>query len=232
MSQNEIYKLMPKVMAAIGAVEKDKKNDHNKYGYRSVEATMEACQKAFIEHGVTLVPRIESAVEVGGMMVVTYSIEFFAPDSSSVKPTVAIIGKPSHTGFQNGGAIYSYAFKEIMFKTFSIPVEQEDVDAHPSAPMAAPKPSAATKPPPRASKQASGAAKPTAAPVATASGQIPRGAILKETDEELMTYSADELLALFDKATASGQTTYAERIKAVGVKVREHEARAAAKLPM
>lgn len=247
--KQQIFELIPKVMEAIGYVKKGKQTTSGaSYKYRGIDDAMNALHSALVEHKVTPSVKVRD-VTYGHMTIqrehgtprnvrtcaLMLDLTLAAPDGSSVTNTTAGYGEDD--GDKAAGKAMSYAMKYAIFNGLVLPVEPgvlADPDEHGGDDTAAPKSSVATKTPPRASKPASGAAKAIVAPVATASGEIPRGAMLKEqTDEELMLYSADDLLALFGKATASGQTAYAARIKAVGVKVREHESRTAGgKLPM
>lgn len=131
---NDIYKLMPLIMRDIGAIEKHDTNNHQKYKYRSIEDTLAACQPVFIKHGVTIIPAVEGCTFGERGLSGTYKLTFVAPDGSSITASTFIAGEPAGKGFQVSGAAYSYAFKEIIFKTFSVPVEQEDGDRLEPAP--------------------------------------------------------------------------------------------------
>lgn len=54
-----IYELMPRVLGSVGAVGKDRRNEHHDYSYRSAEAIKAAVQPAMAAHGVSLTFVIE-----------------------------------------------------------------------------------------------------------------------------------------------------------------------------
>lgn len=55
-----IYSLIPRVMAEIGAVSKDQKNEQQKYMFRGIEAFYQAAHPALIKHGVFCAPEVLS----------------------------------------------------------------------------------------------------------------------------------------------------------------------------
>jgi hypothetical protein len=216
-----IHALMPRLMAGIGAIEKGNRNEHQKYQYRSIEDTLAACQSVFVAHGVAVLPNVESHnVSENGTVSVVYSLTFVASDGSSVKASTLVFGKSPMQGFQSAGAVFSYAWKELIFKTFSVPVTQDgDADRGEPAPVAQ-KPKPAAKAPPKAKAEV------------TALG-IPMGAVVKELSrEELLQWPAADLRLLYKHAKAGKQDAYAELVMECGKTVAEGEKREAAGLPM
>lgn len=123
-----ILTLMPKVMADIGSIEKKSKNSYQGYDYRSIEDTLAACQAVFIKNNITVVPSTHDNCLEGGNISFTMGITFYAPDGSCISASTFVAGPVQKGGFQASGAAYSYGFKEIIFKTFCVPVKQEDAD--------------------------------------------------------------------------------------------------------
>lgn len=123
-----IYSLMPKLMGQIGEIAKGHKNSAMGYAYRSIEDVLARCQRVFIDNGITVSPNIRNEAIEGGVFRYVLDVMFVAPDGSYITGSTLVFGKLSNSGVQQSGAAYSYAFKEVIFKTFVVPVQQEDGD--------------------------------------------------------------------------------------------------------
>src|SRR3990167_1532814 len=72
-----IYTAIPKVMQAVGAVAKDRRNEQQRYKFRGIDDILNACQKPMLEAGVFCVPAVtdhkreERESKSGGMLVYT-----------------------------------------------------------------------------------------------------------------------------------------------------------------
>lgn len=130
-----IYKKMSEVMAAIGAVGKDQKNQAQGFKFRGIDQFVNALHPALIKNGVFMAPRcireehevkeiIRSSGKSGVDKHVTIMMEydFFAEDGSKVT-----IGPIPAEGLDSGdkatNKALSAALKYALIQTFSIPTE-------------------------------------------------------------------------------------------------------------
>ena len=133
----EIYSAILGVMADVGAIGKDKKNQQQGFKYRGIDDVMNALQPAMVKNGVFVAPTIidqrreERQTSKGGNLiysVVTIKYTFYAKDGSSVDVTV--IGEGMDSGDKATNKAMSIAFKYACFQTFCIPTEEmKDPDA-------------------------------------------------------------------------------------------------------
>lgn len=146
-----IYKAITDVMADVGAVGKNQKNQQQGFMFRGIDAVMNAINPALIKHKVFVVPEIleqsreERQTAKGGNLI--YSIckvkyTFFTTDGSSISATV--IGEGMDSGDKATNKAMSIAFKYACFQVLCIPTEEmkdPDADSHEVAPgkKAAPK---------------------------------------------------------------------------------------------
>lgn len=128
----QIYGLMSKVMAGIGAVGKDKKNAAQGYMFRGIDQVYNAIHGAMSEHGVFPVPRVleqkreERASKSGGTMfhvVLTVETRFYAPDGSSV--AAVTVGEAMDSSDKASNKAMSVAMKYALLETFCIPTEEQ-----------------------------------------------------------------------------------------------------------
>lgn len=135
-----IYESIAAVMADIGAVGKDSKNQQQGFMFRGIDAVMNALAPALIKHKVFVVPEIleqtrEERQNAKGTTLI-YSIckikyTFYAEDGSSVYSTV--IGEGMDTGDKATNKAMSIGFKYACFQTFCIPTEEmvdPDAECH------------------------------------------------------------------------------------------------------
>lgn len=140
MSEQAIYKLIPKVMADIGAVGKDRKNEAQGYKFRGIEDFYNAAHPALVKHGVFCCPEVvehESqdrvSVNRNGEQKTSIRVflrvvhRFFAPDGSSVEVTTCGEGIDSSDKATNKAM--SAAMKYALIELFAVPTQDvEDAD--------------------------------------------------------------------------------------------------------
>jgi hypothetical protein len=140
MEGKQIYTLIPKVMADIGAIGKDRKNEKQGYKFRGIDDVYNAANGALSKHGVFCVPEVleETRTErtnSNGTLLFYIAIKvkytFFAPDGSSIEAVVVSEGFDSgdKATFKSLSGAQKYAFLQI----FCIPTEEQkdaEVDDH------------------------------------------------------------------------------------------------------
>jgi hypothetical protein len=145
--REQIYQLIPKIMAEVGPIAKDRKNAQQGYAFRGIDDVYAALQGPLSKHGVFYVPAVinresvERATRSGGTMVyttLTVAYNFYAPDGSSVRAIV--VGEAMDSGDKSANKAMSAALKYAILQIFCIPCEaNEDADGetHELAPKAA-----------------------------------------------------------------------------------------------
>lgn len=135
--EGRIYKAIPAVMADIGAIGKDSRNQQQGFMYRGIDAVMNALNPVLQRHGLFVVPEVleqtreERQTSKGGNLL--YSIlkvryTLCADDGSSV--SAVVIGEGMDSGDKASNKALSAAYKYAMFQLFSIPTEEmKDPDA-------------------------------------------------------------------------------------------------------
>jgi hypothetical protein len=140
MEGKQIYALIPKVMADIGAIGKDRKNEKQGYKFRGIDDVYNAANGALSKHGVFCVPEVleETRTErtnSNGTLLFYIAIKvkytFFAPDGSSIEAVVVSEGFDSgdKATFKSLSGAQKYAFLQV----FCIPTEEQkdaEVDDH------------------------------------------------------------------------------------------------------
>lgn len=127
----KIYQAIPKVMAEINAVGKNKQNKQQGFMYRGVDDVMNALYPALSKSKVFIVPEIleqkrEERQTVKGANLI-YSIckiryRFFADDGSFVEAVT--IGEGMDSGDKATNKAMAIAFKYACFQVFCIPTEE------------------------------------------------------------------------------------------------------------
>lgn len=143
-----IYQTISDVMAEIGFIGKDTKNQMQGFMYRGIDAVMNAINPALIKHKLFIVPEVleqtrEERQNSKGTTLI-YSIckvkyTFFAEDGSSVSATV--IGEGMDSGDKATNKAMSIAFKYACFQVFCIPTEEmvdPDAECHEVVPKKKP----------------------------------------------------------------------------------------------
>lgn len=127
----KIYKAISDVMADIGAVGKNQRNQQQGFMFRGIDAVMNAINPALIKHHVFVVPEIleqsreERTTKTGSHLI--YSIckikyTFYAEDGSNI--TAITIGEGMDSGDKATNKAMAIAFKYACFQVFCIPTEE------------------------------------------------------------------------------------------------------------
>ena len=127
----QIYELIGKAMADIGAIGKDSVNQQQKFRYRGIDAVMNALNPVLQKHGLFVIPEVlsqvreERATTNGGTLkysILTVKYTMYAPDGSSV--SAVVLGEGMDSGDKASNKAMSVAFKYAMFQLFCIPTEE------------------------------------------------------------------------------------------------------------
>ena len=129
---NQIYELLPKVMADIGPILKDRENKNRGYKFRGVDQALSKVQPALIKHGVTLSVKTENhtvtsrekaADKIVYHTTLLMTVTFCAPDGSTV--TSSVPGEALDTNDDKSTfKAMSMAFKYALYFGLCIPVEK------------------------------------------------------------------------------------------------------------
>ena len=150
-----IFRLIPLVMADIGAVGKDRTNTFHHYQFRGIDDVYNAVQPALVKHGVFCAPRcIEKDVtdtqtkkgepQIHAVLLVEH--RFFAgSDGSSV--AVVTVGEAMDTSDKACNKAMSAAYKYALFQLFCIPTEGDNDSENHSPEVGAPIQRAPSRPP-------------------------------------------------------------------------------------
>lgn len=138
--EGNIYKAIPAIIAEIGAVGKNSKNQAQGFMYRGIDAVMNAINPALVKFKVFVVPEImeqtrEERTNAKGTTLI-YSVckiryHFIADDGSEV--TAVVIGEGMDSGDKATNKAMSIAFKYACFQVFCIPTEEmvdPDAECH------------------------------------------------------------------------------------------------------
>ena len=126
----QIYELIGKAMADVGAIGKDSFNPQQKYKFRGIDAVMNALNPVMQKHGLFVTPEVLSQVREerqtnsGGRLlysILTMKYTMYAPDGSNI--SVTVIGEGMDSGDKASNKAMSVAFKYAMFQLFCIPTE-------------------------------------------------------------------------------------------------------------
>jgi ERF superfamily len=126
-----------------GGIEKKDRNKFQNFNYRSVDSTIAAASAVFSSVGIFCVPdspQVEWLTKEGKdksgnprmdyTLRATFTFTFYAEDGSFVKAAAIPVANTAQDDSKLLGQCLSYAYKEVLFKTFSIPVEGvEDIDS-------------------------------------------------------------------------------------------------------
>jgi hypothetical protein len=140
-----IYGKMIEAQRAFGekGIQKKSKNTFANFNYRSADGTLAAANVIFSEVGIISVPSVTDQVwlirevldknnkpRTDFTLQANYSFTFYAEDGSFVVTEAIPAANTGQDDSKLAGQVLSYAYKEALFKTFSIPVEgTEDVDS-------------------------------------------------------------------------------------------------------
>ncbi len=141
-----IYAAMPKVMAAIGAVPKNKRNKAQGFDFRSYDDIYLAVRGAMADNNVFLTHRIlehewgtrETRNGSQPWLCAKFEITFHHLDGSSV--AVEVFGEASDFGDKAANKAMSMAMKYALIDTFLIPTGEERDTEYAAEPSGAPAP--------------------------------------------------------------------------------------------
>jgi hypothetical protein len=136
----QIFELIPKVMADIGAVAKTQKNEAQKYMFRGIDALYQAAHPAMVAHGVFCAPEVVERTEYRYEKVNDYGKattwvhvmlkivhRFYAPDGSFV--AVTTVGEGLDNSDKASSKCMSAAMKYALIELLCIPTADiEDSD--------------------------------------------------------------------------------------------------------
>ena len=140
----KIYSAICGVMADIGAIGKDKRNQSQGFNYRGVDDVMNALQPLLCKHKIFVVPKViqqtreDRQTKSGSNLIYSVcSIEytFYADDGSSV--TAVVVGEGMDSGDKSCNKAMSVAFKYACFQVFCIATEEmkdPDAESHDTRP--------------------------------------------------------------------------------------------------
>jgi hypothetical protein len=127
----QIFTLIPKVMASVGAIGKGRRNQQQGYAFRGIDDVFNAVQGPLAEAGVFIVPEVtdrhrEERPTRDGKGVLLYTIltvrhTFYAPDGSSVAAVTT--GEAMDSGDKSCNKAMSAAMKYALLEVFCIPTE-------------------------------------------------------------------------------------------------------------
>jgi ERF superfamily len=137
MSEQQIFKLIPKIMAEVKAIEKGRKNQQQNYTFRGIDDIFAAFHDPLARHGVFYVPEVlsrevtERTTSKGSTLIyttLTIAYTFYAPDGSSVRAVV--VGEAMDSGDKSSNKAMSAALKYALLQIFCVPTEEmEDADS-------------------------------------------------------------------------------------------------------
>lgn len=152
MEQPMIYGKMIEAMQKVGAIDKSRRNETQKFMFRGIDDVMNALHNVFAEVGIFCVPvetrttQVDRTSKSGGVLICTsmqVKYRFYATDGSYVDAMMD--GEAMDSGDKSTSKAASIAFKYLLFETFMIPTEEKkdpDFDTHEvvaPAPTQAPK---------------------------------------------------------------------------------------------
>lgn len=142
--EGKIYDAISSVMAEIGAISKEKKNQQQGFMYRGIDDVYNALQPALVKHKVFVTPFVENEIREertnknGTLMFYTrleVLYKFYTVDGSFVETKV--IGEAMDSGDKATNKALSIAYKYACFQVFCIPTEEmldPDGESHEARP--------------------------------------------------------------------------------------------------
>jgi hypothetical protein len=126
------------VMRAVAAIGKRDRNLEQGYSFRGVDAVVNAVGPALREHGVVVVPLVDTyeygTVEVGRNRTpmaharVTVNYRFYGPDGSYIEARSA--GEAMDSGDKATTKAMSVSFRTVLLQALALPTDEPDADAH------------------------------------------------------------------------------------------------------
>lgn len=140
-----IYTVLPAITNRIGAIDKNKKNLHQNYNYRSIDDIYNALNPLFGEYEVFVSSQIikdtreERKSKEGGLLlytILTIEFTFWASDGSHI--TTQAVGEAMDSGDKSSNKAMATAYKYAMMHLFCIPTKEE-IDTEKYNPEPAPR---------------------------------------------------------------------------------------------
>lgn len=140
----QIHELIGKVMAEVGAIGKNSRNEQQKFNYRGIDDVYNALSPVMSKYGLFFCPEVvdqkrEERVNTNGKnliyTVLTVKYTVYAPDGSNI--TITIVGEGMDMGDKSANKAMSAAMKYAAFQLFFIPTEElkdPDAETHEVAP--------------------------------------------------------------------------------------------------
>ena len=129
----EVFALIPKAMAEIGAIAKTEKNKFHHYKFRGIDSIYNAFHGPLskfglfiVAHAVEIVSTREVRTKSEGTqleMVLAITFRIYAPDGSYVE--VRCIGTGMDSGDKAAAKAHTAAYKVLCFETFMPPIEDD-----------------------------------------------------------------------------------------------------------
>lgn len=133
----KIIEALSAVMADVGAVRKDSKNQSQGFNFRGIDSVMNAVSPALRKHGVIVFPQVLSSeydtVTIGskgtqmGHCRVKVTYTFMASDGSNIEATV--VAESMDSGDKATAKAMSVAFRTCLLQTLCLPTDELDPDA-------------------------------------------------------------------------------------------------------
>lgn len=137
METKKIYEAISGVMADVGAISKDRRNNEQKYAFRGIDDVYNALQPALIKHNVFCVPSVknvrreERKSAKGNNLIYTVvdvDYTFFCSEDGS-EIVVSICGEGMDSGDKSLNKALSAAYKYACLQLFCIPTEGDNSDS-------------------------------------------------------------------------------------------------------
>ncbi len=141
----KIFQLIPKIMAEVGSIGKDRKNLQQNYAFRGIDDVYNALKGPLSKNGVFIAPEVmsqlreERQTKNGGNLiytVLTMKFVFYADDGSSFN--VVTIGEAMDSGDKSANKAMSAALKYAFLQVFCIATEGDN-DTENGSPEVKPK---------------------------------------------------------------------------------------------
>jgi hypothetical protein len=130
MQAGKIYSLIPKIMAEIKPVAKNKTNTQQGYKFRGIDELYAAVHPTFVKHGVFCVPQVVKSEsfdidrgegKIAFRVLLTIAHRFYADDGSYVEVTT--FGEGIDRSDKASNKAMSAAMKYAFIELLSIPTE-------------------------------------------------------------------------------------------------------------
>lgn len=115
-----IYQRLHAVMKDVEYIRKEDKKVNNQYTFVSHDAVTGKCRKAFVDHGVLVVPTVQQNVQNGNRTETTILVEFVNIDNPDDKVLTTSIGYGIDNQDKGVGKAYSYAYKNALLKVLAL----------------------------------------------------------------------------------------------------------------